>query len=105
MSIYSVYLFVVRGIKQLLLSMTNGIQSLIGELWAKKKIEELSKTFGWVEWTVHTATSFVFGCTIVLIIPFIRVYTLGIDDANYIQPFFAVSIVVANAMPLLKTSV
>ena len=32
-SVYSVYNLVVSGVKQLLLSMTNGIQSLIGVLW------------------------------------------------------------------------
>lgn len=38
-SVYSVYNLVVSGVKQLLLSMTNGIQSLIGELWAKKELD------------------------------------------------------------------
>ena len=47
-SIYSVYNLVVSGVKRLLLSMTNGIQSLMGELLAKKEYERLNKFFGWV---------------------------------------------------------
>lgn len=101
-SIYSVYFLVVKGVKQLFLSMTNGITSLIGELWARQELTELKKTFGWTEWVIHTGTTFVFGVTAVLIVPFVRVYTLGVDDANYIQPLFAALIVAANAVHCLR---
>lgn len=101
-SIYSVYFLVVKGVKQLFISMTNGITSLIGELWARQELTELKKTFGWTEWVIHTGTTFVFGVTAVLIVPFVRVYTLGIDDANYIQPLFAALIVAANAVHCLR---
>lgn len=101
-SVYSVYNIVTAGVKQLLLSMTNGIQSLIGELWAKQEIDTLNKIFGWVEWTLHTGTVFVFGLTSVLILPFIQVYTEGISDINYSQPLFAMLIVAANAGHCLR---
>lgn len=95
-SIYSVYHLVVYGVKQLLLSMTTGVQSLLGELWAKQELEEMKKAFGWTEWALHTGSTLVFGCTLILIMPFIQVYTNGITDANYIQPAFAIIIVLAN---------
>lgn len=101
-SIYSVYNIVVVGVKQLLLSMTNGIQSLIGELIAKKEYGELNNIFGWVEWTIHTGTVFVFGVTALLIVPFVQIYTHGVTDANYIQPLFAALIVLANAGHCLR---
>lgn len=101
-SIYSVYFMVIRGVKTLFLSMTNGIQSLLGELWARQELDELKKTFGWTEWCVHTGTTFVFSCTAALIVPFIRVYTAGISDANYIQPTFAMLLTLAHAMHCLR---
>lgn len=101
-SVYSVYFLVVKGVKQLFMSMMNGITSLIGELWAKQELAELKKTFGWTEWIIHTGTTFVFGVTAVLIVPFVRVYTLGVNDADYIQPLFAVLIVSANAAHCLR---
>ena len=101
-SIYSVYYLVVKGVKQLFLSMTNGITALIGELWAKQELDELNKTFSWTEWTIHTGTTFVFGLTAILIVPFVEVYTNGIHDANYIQPLFAALIVAANAGHCLR---
>ena len=101
-SIYSVYYLVVKGVKQLFLSMTNGITALIGELWAKQELDELNKTFSWTEWIIHTGTTFVFGLTAILIVPFVEVYTNGIHDANYIQPLFAALIVAANAGHCLR---
>ena len=101
-SIYSVYFMVIKGVKTLFLSMTNGIQSLLGELWARQELEELRKTFGWTEWCIHTETTFVFSCTAALIVPFVRVYTAGINDANYIQPAFAILLTLANAMHCLR---
>lgn len=101
-SIYSVYHLVVSGVKMVLLSMTNGIQSLLGELWAKQELKNLYNFFGWVEWSLHTGTTFVFGVTSVLILPFVQVYTKGISDVNYIQPAFAMLIVAANAGHCLR---
>lgn len=101
-SIYSVYFLVVKGVKQLFLSMTNGIQSLIGELWAKQELKELIKTFAWVEWVIHTGTVYVFGVTAVLIVPFIQVYTKGVNDANYVQPLFAILLTAAHAGHCLR---
>lgn len=101
-SIYSVYHLVVHGVKQLFLSMTNGIQALMGELLAKNEIAELKEVFRWTEWVIHTGTVFVFGCTATLIVPFARVYTLGVNDANYVQPLFGLLITVANAGHCLR---
>ena len=101
-SIYSVYFLVVKGVKTLFLSMTNGIQALIGELWAKQELEQLKEFFAWVEWVIHTGTTYVFSCTAALIVPFVQVYTFGINDANYIQPTFAVLLTLANAMHCLR---
>lgn len=101
-SIYSVYNIVIMGVKNALLSMTNGFQSLMGEMIAKKEKEKLYNFFGYVEWILHTGTTLVFGCTGILIVSFVEVYTKGINDANYIQPLFAVLIVAANAGHCLR---
>lgn len=101
-SIYSVYNMVTQGIRVLVASLTEGMQSLIGELLVKKEIEKLKNVFGWVEWSVHTATIFIFGVTLVLILPFVEIYTSGIKDAEYIQPLFAFLMVVANAARCLR---
>ena len=40
-SIYSVYYLVVSGIKSLIIVCTSGVQSLMGELWAKQELDSL----------------------------------------------------------------
>ena len=101
-SIYSVYFLVVKGVKQLFLSMTNGIQSLMGELWASGEEKSLKELFGWTEWTIHTGTTFVFGVAAITVVPFVKVYTKGVMDADYIQPLFAALLVAANAGHCLR---
>lgn len=101
-SIYSVYFLVVKGVKQLFLSMTNGVQSLMGEMWASGEEKELRRLFGWIEWVIHTGTVFVFGVTAITIVPFVEVYTKGVTDADYAQPVFACLLVLANAGHCLR---
>lgn len=96
-SIYSVYNMVTYGIRILVVYSTSGIQSLMGNMLAKKEIKKLTDVFRWVEWGVHTLTSYIFGVATVMIIPFVEVYTIGINDANYIQHTFAILMILANA--------
>lgn len=96
-SIFSVYFLVVNGIKTLVLSLTNGAHALMGELWAKQEIDELNEFFSWTEWSIHTFSVYVFGCTSALIVPFVKVYTAGVSDADYYQPLFAFVLVFAHA--------
>ena len=88
-SIYNVYHLVVLGLYQLFIVMTSGLQSLLGDMYAKGETEKLEKTYSILEWISHNAVSIMFGCTGVLMIPFVEVYTSGVTDANYILPTFS----------------
>lgn len=101
-SIYSIYMLVIKGVKQLFLSMIGGIEALIGNLWAKQELEELKRVFSWTEWIIHTTVIFFFTVTAVLIAPFVEVFTSGISDADYFQPIFGVTIVLAYAIYCLS---
>lgn len=101
-SIYNVYHLVVNGVKQIVLALTTGIQSLFGNMLAKGEEKLLNKTFNCVEWLLHSSTVLVFTITGILIIPFVRVYTSGVTDADYIVPAFAVLITCATASYCLR---
>ncbi|MDE7266105.1 MAG: polysaccharide biosynthesis C-terminal domain-containing protein, partial [Lachnospiraceae bacterium] len=101
-SIYSVYNMVILGVKNLFMSLSSGIQSVFGEMLAKKEIAQLTVFFGKMEWIIHTGVTFVFGCTAILIVPFINVYTSGITDAVYNVPIFAIVLTLGNAMHCLR---
>lgn len=96
-SIYAVYHLIVNGVKQIVISMTNGMQAMFGNMLARNKMEELRQTFEYFEWIIHTLVTFVFSITSVLIIPFVRIYTANITDVNYIVPTFAYMITIAQA--------
>ena len=75
----------------------SGIQARIGNIIARNDKNELNFVFGITEWTIHTVATFIFSCTAILIVPFVKVYTLGVTDANYIQPIFGLLITIAFA--------
>lgn len=101
-SIYAVYNLVVTGIKQIVTSMTTGMQSMLGNMYARNENKALNETFSNFEWLLHTVTVIAFSCACFLIVPFVRVYTNGIKDTNYIVPAFAIIISLANGMYCLR---
>lgn len=102
-SIYSVYFMVITGIRQFYQTMTAGLQAAVGALWVNQDKEELRHVFYSIETVLHGITVFLFSCTGILIVPFVRVYTAGLTDANYIQPIFANVLVLAYAVRCLRT--
>lgn len=101
-SIYTVYYLPMSGARLMIMSMISGIEALIGNLWAKQDLEELRTVFAWMEWSIHTGTTLIFTLTAILIVPFVQVYTHGVNDANYIQPLFGGLLVAANSGHCLR---
>lgn len=96
-SIYAVYHMVINGVKQIVVSMTNGMQAMLGNMLAKNETNKLKQVFDRIEWMLHTLVTFFFSVTAVLILPFVKVYTADITDANYMVPTFAYLITLAQA--------
>ncbi len=102
-SVYSVYYMVISSIQQLYQSAAAGVQAAAGNLWAKKDKEAQERLFDNAQMCLHYATVFLFSCIGLLIVPFIRVYTNGFVDADYIQPVFATVLTVAYGIRCLRT--
>lgn len=101
-SIYGVYHLVTNGLKLFFTSLTNGMKSYLGDLFARKEIDLLNQTFNKFEWLMHTCSTLIFTVAGVLIVPFVKVYTLGINDAEYIQPIFALCMCAATAIYTIR---
>ena len=101
-SIYAVYYLVVNGVKQIVTSLTSGIQAMFGNMLAKGETDTLNKSFQIFEWLLHTTVTLVFSITGALVVPFVRVYTSSVNDANYIVPLFAILITFAQASYCLR---
>lgn len=102
-SVYSVHYLVIAGIQNFYQAATAGVQSAAGALWAKGDAEAQNKMFSAAEMALHTVTVFLFCCTGLLIVPFIRVYTNGLSDAAYVQPLFAALLTIAYGIRCLRT--
>lgn len=101
-SIYAVYSLVVNGIKQIVVSLTNGVQAMFGNMLAKNEMHELTRYFSHIEWFIHTIVTIFFSITAVLIVPFVQIYTDGISDVNYIVPSFAFLLTISQASYCLR---
>lgn len=102
-SVYSVYNFVVLGLRNVVSSIINGLSSGFGDIIARKEIAKLNKSFNAYECIYHTFITIVYTCALVLIIPFESAYTYGIEDANYIRPLFGFLIVFAEFINSIKS--
>ncbi len=101
-SIYSVYYLVVNGVQQFITAATTGFQSLLGNMLARKEFDMLSKAFDSIEWLFHYLATIVFTITGIMVIPFVQLYTSGVNDANYIVPSFAILLTVSQAIYSLR---
>ena len=89
-AVYSVYYMIVGQIQNFISSFSSGMEAVFGDMLAKKEDENLQKSFSYYETLLSVVASILLSTTIVLIVPFVRLYTIGINDANYINPLFAI---------------
>ena len=95
-SVYHVYFLVVNGIKTMVMATVTGMQSYLGGIFAGEDQQKLVKSFAKYERLLHAGVTFLFACTAVLIVPFVQVYTLGIQDTDYYAPLFGLLITLSQ---------
>lgn len=101
-SVYSVYILIVNGVKNLVLSLRTGLDASFGDMIAKEENKTLNKTFKMYELFYFTIITIIFTATLILIVPFIKMYTKGITDVDYIRPLFATLIVIAEFIDCIR---
>ncbi len=101
-SVYAVYHMVINGIRQLILSAMSGVKSFLGTAYASCSAEDLKRKFNVVEWVTHSVVTLLFTVMGVLIVPFVKVYTADISDAEYIVPVFAFIMVIAQGIYCIR---
>lgn len=101
-SIYSVYSLATNGIKQIVSSLSNGLNPTLGQAYAKGNQEELNQKIDLYEYIIFVLVSFLYTMTLLLITPFVMIYTAGIVDADYNQPLFGMLLVISEAVYIVK---
>ena len=100
-AVYSVYHLVAFSLRNIATSFTGGMEALLGEMAAKGEQETLRKTYRSYKLILTALTLMLFGTAAILIVPFVKLYTEGTTDANYVQPVFALILVIAEALNCL----
>ncbi len=100
-AVYSVYNLVIGSIRALTEAFTGGMEAAFGETIAKNERGELRRLYRRYKVLISAVTVTLFCCTGTLIVPFVQLYTAGITDADYVQPLFAVVLLLAEAVNCL----
>ena len=92
-AVYSVYNMIVSHMQSLTISFCSGMESVFGDMLARNEHRQLHDTFRTYETILSVVTLILFSAAAVLLIPFIRIYTAGITDTDYMQPLFGLLMV------------
>lgn len=85
-SVYSIYNMVFAALMGILGIFINGINASFGSLLQSESKEKVRITYAEFENLYYVVISIVYLTAMIMITPFIRIYTSGISDANYMLP-------------------
>lgn len=95
-SVYSVYRLATAAIKKIIQSLNNGVDASFGDMIAKKEKENLMRKFSAYELMFIIIATILYACTLLLITPFVGIYTKGVTDIGYIRPVFGCLLVLGE---------
>lgn len=102
-SIYTIFNMVISGISGILSIFISGLAASFGEVIAKGENKILQKAYKEFEFLYYSLITIVYSITFVTIMPFIRIYTDGINDANYNTPIIGFLFVLNGLLYNIKT--
>lgn len=101
-AVYSVYNMVISHMQNLAISFSSGMEAVFGDMLAREEKKELHIVFRTYETIISVVTIILFSVAAVLIVPFIKLYTEGITDADYIRPLFAILMILTAVSYCLR---
>lgn len=99
-SVYAVYYSAVSLISNLIDTALVAPQNALGQIINTER-ERTKDIVHEYEFTAVLVTTILFSTTLALIIPFIRLYTMGVNDVNYIQPQIAILLVLIAVLQII----
>lgn len=101
-SVYSVYMLAINALRTLISTVDNSYQSALGKYYAAGNRTQFKTQFKKFE-CINNACSLIVFCTcLILISPFVSLYTQGISDISYYRPLFGLVMVMANLIYCLR---
>lgn len=102
-SVYSVYNMVMSGINGVMSVFSTGVSAGFGELIVKGDKKVFQKAYNDFEYIYYFMVSVVYSITLITILPFVEVYTSGVNDIQYTSLVFAILFVANGILFNLKT--
>ena len=101
-SVYSVYLMIVNALKNLVMSISQAIVPSFGKTVATGEQEKMHDVFDKFEFIIYFISTVLFTSGMVLVTPFIDVYTMNIHDAEYHQKAFGIILTLAEMVYCIR---
>lgn len=95
-SVYTVYHYVISNIKKIVTKFTVGFGSAFGDMYARNEIDLMHQNLSIFELIIYSFTSILYSVTLVMMIPFVILYTDGVTDVNYVRPLFSLLLVLGS---------
>lgn len=95
-SVYSVYYLVIGNLQNLLSIVYQSVIASFGQLYSLKKYDRFLSIYNKFEVIYMFLSSFVFAIGMALTIPFVKIYTKGVEDYNYVNLLLLISMVIRN---------
>ena len=102
-SVYTIYNLVMNALKKVQLILNSGTEPIFGNMWAKGENDKLKSTLEFYEFISAMFCSIAFSTTLITILSFVKIYTRGVTDVEYIRPVYAVVITLATAVQIVRT--
>ncbi|MCR5041593.1 MAG: polysaccharide biosynthesis C-terminal domain-containing protein [Clostridia bacterium] len=99
-SVYSVYNYVFAMISMLMHAVIDAVRLPIGSLAAERGVGKIKSRFMQYELVVYSALCAMIATAGAMIMPFVRIYSAGVDDIDYSDPFIAVGLAAAAFLDL-----
>ncbi len=102
-SIYAVYAMVFNAIKSFITAFGNGMQSFFGESLIIESLNKTKNFFSKYQTLFFSILGWFYTMSYILIIPFMKIYTKNMTDANYLQPKLALFFVIVGILNALRS--
>lgn len=102
-SVYSIYNLVFSSVTMIIGVFSFGLTSSFGSLIAENNKEKLIESYDMYESLYYGIVFSMFIISLLLINSFIKIYTKGIDDINYLRPTLGYLFVISGILKNLRT--
>lgn len=101
-SVYSIYSLIVGGITRVLNIFISGSEAVFGDMWAKGEKTSIKEWLSVFEFVIGFFIVVFFSTAMVMVIPFVKLYTRNVDDIEYTNTLYAAIAIVAQAFFCLR---